>query len=89
MRSLNRALVVGGAGFIGSWLVESLLDEGIETTVLDRMSGRSGESVPEVDLIVDDVSRTDLSSPPRRPQHRCRVPPCGHSHSPALARAAD
>lgn len=60
MRSLNRALVVGGAGFIGSWLVESLLDQGVATTVLDRMSNRSGDALPGVDLVVDDVSRADL-----------------------------
>src|SRR5687767_9150009 len=36
MRRLNHALVVGGAGFFGSWLVEALLDEDVETTVLDQ-----------------------------------------------------
>ena len=36
MRELSHALVLGGSGFIGSWLVERLLDEGVEVTVLDR-----------------------------------------------------
>jgi UDP-glucose 4-epimerase len=59
MRSVGHALVVGGAGFLGSWLVDSLLDEGFETTVLDR-SGRALERVSEADRIVEDVSRVDL-----------------------------
>jgi UDP-glucose 4-epimerase len=36
MRELSHALVLGGSGFIGSWLVERLLDEGVEVTVLDH-----------------------------------------------------
>jgi UDP-glucose 4-epimerase len=36
MRELSHALVLGGSGFIGSWLVERLLEEGVEVTVLDH-----------------------------------------------------
>src|SRR4051812_10177414 len=36
MRELSHALVLGGSGFIGSWLVERLLDEDAGVTVLDR-----------------------------------------------------
>lgn len=50
MRKLRHALVLGGSGFIGSWLVERLNDEGVEVTVLDRAVGRevNEESVAEV-----------------------------------------
>jgi UDP-glucose 4-epimerase len=36
VRRLSRALVVGGAGFFGTWLVDALLDEGVETVALDQ-----------------------------------------------------
>lgn len=42
----NRALVTGGAGFIGSHIVEALLSDGIEPVVLDDFSIGSKENVP-------------------------------------------
>lgn len=41
-----RALVTGGAGFIGSTTAEVLLDEGWEVTVLDDLSGSRASNVP-------------------------------------------
>lgn len=35
-RLVRRALVTGGAGFLGSWIVETLAEAGVEVTVLDR-----------------------------------------------------
>jgi UDP-glucose 4-epimerase len=58
-----KALVTGGAGFIGSNLVQLLLKEGHDVTVLDNLS--SGYRVnlkpfPEAQLIVGDVRDTSI-----------------------------
>jgi UDP-glucose 4-epimerase len=57
MRRLSRALVVGGAGFFGSWLVEALLDQDIETTVLDERP--ASELPPAADVIEGDAAEVD------------------------------
>ena len=58
--AVGGALVLGGAGFIGSHLVKTLLDEGRKVTVLDDLSVGKRENVPEgagfVKGSVDDVS---------------------------------
>jgi UDP-glucose 4-epimerase len=54
-----RALVTGGAGFIGSNLVASLVDDGHEVTVLDNLSSGYRENLgagPSVHLQVGDVT---------------------------------
>ncbi|MEO9321144.1 MAG: NAD-dependent epimerase/dehydratase family protein [Nitrososphaera sp.] len=38
MRAVNTALVTGGAGFIGSHIVDELLSRGIETYVIDNLT---------------------------------------------------
>src|SRR5512133_799026 len=61
MSSTQTALVTGGAGFIGSYLCEQLLDEGWEVWALDDLSTGSQENVahlrgrPGFHLVVDSV----------------------------------
>lgn len=42
-----RALVTGGAGFIGSNIARRLLERGDEVTVFDNMSGGRADAIPE------------------------------------------
>ncbi len=54
---MSRYLVTGGAGFIGSHLVESLLAEGHVARVLDDLStGRRENLPPAAELILGDVA---------------------------------
>ena len=45
MKNISRVLVTGGAGFIGSHIVDRSLAEGFEVTVLDDLSARGMQNI--------------------------------------------
>ena len=48
-----RVLVTGGAGFIGSHIVEDLLARGLEVAVLDNLTkGSSGQAIQNANLML-------------------------------------
>jgi UDP-glucose 4-epimerase len=47
MKKVSKALVTGGAGFIGSHIVDELLNRGIETIVIDDLSTGTLENLSE------------------------------------------
>ncbi|MBO3839496.1 MAG: NAD-dependent epimerase/dehydratase family protein [Thermoproteota archaeon] len=65
--SLSSALVTGGAGFIGSHLVDRLLKDGWEVTVLDNFSTGSFENIKQafetgrLKIIIGDAKTIDLT----------------------------
>jgi UDP-glucose 4-epimerase len=57
---LVRVVVTGGAGFIGSHIVDALLERGDEVVALDNLStGRQGNVDARADLVVGDVRAED------------------------------
>jgi len=64
-----RALVTGGAGFIGSHLTERLLETGIEVAVIDNLSTGSLKNIenvkedPNFEFITGDIRNAELVEP--------------------------
>ena len=42
---MKKAIVTGGAGFIGSNLVDKLIEQGVEVTILDNLSTGKEENI--------------------------------------------
>jgi UDP-glucose 4-epimerase len=56
-----RVLVTGGAGFVGSHVVDALVSAGDEVVVLDSFATGRPENVnPDAHLVVGDVANTDM-----------------------------
>lgn len=57
-----KVLVTGGAGFIGSHLVEALLQRGHQVCVLDNLSSGQRENLAglAIDLVVGDIRDWDI-----------------------------
>ena len=62
---MKRVLVTGGAGFIGSHIVDRLVDEGLEVRVLDNLSSGSLDNLAHyegdcrVEVIVGDLKKME------------------------------
>ena len=49
---MQKAIVTGGAGFIGSHLVDELIKQGVEVTILDNLSTGKKENInPKAEFI--------------------------------------
>jgi UDP-glucose 4-epimerase len=54
---MKKAIVTGGAGFIGSNLVDKLIEQGVEVTILDNLSTGKKENInPKANFINCDIS---------------------------------
>jgi UDP-glucose 4-epimerase len=62
---VKRVLVTGGAGFIGSHVVDGLVDEGLEVRVLDNLSSGSLDNLVHhegdlrVEVVVEDLKKVE------------------------------
>lgn len=60
---MDKALIIGGAGFIGSHLVEQLVNQGIATTIYDNFSTGNLENIKtvksDIDFIKADIRNQD------------------------------
>jgi dTDP-glucose 4,6-dehydratase len=60
---VNTFLVTGGAGFIGSWVVEKLVDRGYDVIVLDNLSNGTLENLKGVEDKIDNIVVDDITNP--------------------------
>ena len=56
---MKKAIVTGGAGFVGSNLVDKLINMGVEVTILDNLSTGKKENInPKATFIKCDIAKT-------------------------------
>jgi UDP-glucose 4-epimerase len=61
-RTFARPLVLGGGGFLGSWLLAALRAEGLVPSVVERSVTSPRSPADSVDLVLGDVLSVDLVS---------------------------
>src|SRR3989338_10538419 len=62
--NLGKVVVVGGAGFIGSHVVDALIEKGIEVKVIDNLSGGKRENLnPKAEFHRLDIRNLEAIKP--------------------------
>ena len=75
-RKMRKALVTGGAGFIGSHVADTFIANGWEVTIVDDLSSGKRENIPEKSKFHEiGVNSPEFSTPREHGKLRCRRPP--------------
>ncbi len=58
---LERAIVTGGSGFIGSHLVDALVERGVDVTVVDKAEPKAGVRNAKASYVIRDIREDGLA----------------------------